>query len=61
MFNNINHKISKNNYLHFFLAVFLVVNFTYFFGLIIANLNIYGEKNRNFLTSLDMLQVFLMG
>lgn len=48
MFNNINHKILKNNYLHFFLAVFLVVNFTYFFGLISANLNIYGEKNRNF-------------
>jgi len=48
MFNNINHKILKNNYLHFFLVVFLVVNFIYFFGLIIANLNIYGEKNRNF-------------
>jgi hypothetical protein len=50
MFNNINHKILKNNYLHFFLAVFLVVNFTYFFGLIITNLNIYGEKNRNLFT-----------
>jgi hypothetical protein len=50
MFNNINHKILKNNYLHFFIAVFLVVNFTYFFGLIVANLNIYGEKNRNLFT-----------
>jgi hypothetical protein len=48
MFNNINHKILKNNYLHFFLAVFVVVNFIYFFGLIITNLNIYGEKNRNY-------------
>ena len=44
-YNKINYKITRSNKIHFLLTVIFIVNFAYFFGLIIANLNIYGNKN----------------